>query len=268
MHLGDFAGAIRRAGRGWRRLQQPRYLTRRELPNLWNDLRLRKLRDVHRGRRAFLVGNGPSLSYADLDMLRNEITFASNRIYLAFERTAWRPTYYTVTDTIIAENDQAIIRSIPAIRIFGSNMWEFYPNAKGVVFVNPPVADDMESWDLVKGSRNGFSVICLEIKIAWWLGIRELYVLGVDFDYPAKTEPTGQQRQSNVVVRILGQGNHFDDRYYRVGEEMLLPQLDTVRGEFLAARRFMESHGGRIRNASRRTKLDVWDRIPLEEALE
>ncbi len=58
------------------------------------------LRDCHRGRRGFIVGNGPSLRMEDLDRLQSEISFGSNKIYLAFDKTAWRPTYYSVIDVL------------------------------------------------------------------------------------------------------------------------------------------------------------------------
>ena len=47
------------------------------------DAKLKALKDCHRGRRAVIVGNGPSLNVADLERLKDEITFASNKIYLA-----------------------------------------------------------------------------------------------------------------------------------------------------------------------------------------
>ena len=49
--------------------------------------RLTDLKDIHKGRRAFIIGNGPSLKQTDLSKLRDEITFCINRFYLAFPRT-------------------------------------------------------------------------------------------------------------------------------------------------------------------------------------
>src|SRR5262245_12870616 len=55
------------------------------------------------GRRGFVIGNGPSLKTTDLDRLRNEITIASNRIYLAYSETNWRPTLLTCGDRLVWE---------------------------------------------------------------------------------------------------------------------------------------------------------------------
>ncbi len=47
-------------------------------------IKLRKLYNIHSGKRCFIIGNGPSLKSEDLDKLRDEISFASNGIYLIF----------------------------------------------------------------------------------------------------------------------------------------------------------------------------------------
>ncbi|MBP8164981.1 MAG: hypothetical protein KAX86_06040, partial [Anaerolineales bacterium] len=46
--------------------------------------RLAELKDIHKGKRAFVIGNGPSLKQTDLSKLKNEITFGMNRIYVIF----------------------------------------------------------------------------------------------------------------------------------------------------------------------------------------
>ena len=38
--------------------------------------------NCHAGKRAFVIGNGPSLRDTDLHKLAGEVTFGSNRIYL------------------------------------------------------------------------------------------------------------------------------------------------------------------------------------------
>ena len=65
---------------------------------------LRECKDIHKGKRAFIIGNGPSLTKEDLEMLTNEITFASNRIYKMFDDTEWRPKYFTISDDGVARS--------------------------------------------------------------------------------------------------------------------------------------------------------------------
>ena len=70
-----------------------------------NDVRstvhFRSLKGKYAGRRGFVIGNGPSLCIDDLARLTDEITVASNQIYLAFDKTPWRPTFYTIEDAVL-----------------------------------------------------------------------------------------------------------------------------------------------------------------------
>src|SRR5690606_17851147 len=85
-----------------------------------NERYLSQFRDVHQGRRAFVIGMGPSLAMADLDQLSEEITFACNKVYLAFDQTMWRPTYYGVTDVLVASQNRG--------RIWEQECPKFFPN--------------------------------------------------------------------------------------------------------------------------------------------
>ena len=53
--------------------------------------RLQAFKDIHKGKRAFIIGNGPSLKQTDLTKLKNEFTFGLNRIYLCFLSLASPP---------------------------------------------------------------------------------------------------------------------------------------------------------------------------------
>ena len=70
------------------------------------------LRNRHKGQRAVVIGNGPSLQIPDLERLRDTVTFASNKIYLAYEDTDWRPTYYSVEDHLVLLNNRDRIEAL------------------------------------------------------------------------------------------------------------------------------------------------------------
>ena len=65
--------------------------------------RLAALKDIHKGKRAFIIGNGPSLKQTDLSKLKNEITFGMNRIYLAFPELGFTTSYICVTNDLVIE---------------------------------------------------------------------------------------------------------------------------------------------------------------------
>ena len=48
---------------------------------------IRKFKNIHAGERCFIVATGPSLTYEDLDKIKNEITFGVNSICLSYDKT-------------------------------------------------------------------------------------------------------------------------------------------------------------------------------------
>ena len=47
-----------------------------------NERRIAALKDIHKGERCFIIGNGPSLNKLDLSKIKDEYTFGVNAIYL------------------------------------------------------------------------------------------------------------------------------------------------------------------------------------------
>jgi hypothetical protein len=290
------------------------------LSDVENNQRLCALYNIHQGKRCFVIGNGPSLRIADLDRLKGEITFASNKITLAFTETDWRPTYYTVCDAVVAEQNRNMILSLPFTKIFSSFVRRFFEGDPRAVFVNPPRSHDerravenergirflpehlerttdaqksllrkvsdfwarhavatapdvaalMDSplfpvdWNLLRGARAGHSVVNLGIKAAFWMGIREIYVIGVDHNFTVPPTHTGEVVANNEVLLSCGEVNHFHPQYRQPGEKWTMPKLDVIAEEFAYARRVLEWAGGTIKNASRFTKLEVWDRVDFD----
>ncbi len=64
------------------------------------NAKIEQYRDIHKGESCFIIGHGPSLRVRDLDILEsnNIITFSMNCTYKLFDKTAWRPDYYVVSD--------------------------------------------------------------------------------------------------------------------------------------------------------------------------
>lgn len=238
----------------------------KDFPNEINNRRLLDLKDIHRGKRAFLIGNGPSLRIEDLDKLKNEITFASNKIFLAFDQADWRPTYYTMADHIVAQNNREIIHSLKLKKIFAHSVRDYLKDQKDIIFTNPPTEEGDETWDLIKGVRAGYSVLNFDLKLAYWMGIREVYVIGVDFYFEDNSIRTGRFEKGNEVIISVGEHNHFHPDYRKPGETWTIPRLDKQREEFIRARQMYEAAGGKIYNASRQTKLDAWERVDFDQA--
>ncbi len=241
-----------------------------------HDRRLYELKDRHRGRRGFVIGAGPSLQTSDLDRLAGEVAFGSNKIYLAFDDTAWRPTYYSVVDVLVARNNREKILGQELTHIHGADVRPILGEDPRFLYLHHLLAlrrfgarRPGFSRDMLSGVYGGHTVIYLQLQLALYMGIREVYLLGIDFsfDVPRESVTASKTNLGETVIRSRGEVNHFHPDYRQPGETWTMPVMDKQRWAFERAREAFEAAGGRLINASRRTKLDVLPREDLDRIL-
>lgn len=236
-----------------------------------NQVTLSLLRQRHAGQRIFVIGNGPSLTIADLDRLKSEITFASNKIYLAYDETDWRPTYYSVEDHLVMQhNRDKILQLSDSIKIFPGNLRDFGLHAPDILFVpfKPPRSfdDPLSDPNFPDFSRDlshqicwGSSIVYSQIQMAAYMGAAEIVLIGIDHTYTLPPRKEGNRYFDS------GEKNHFHPNYREPGEEWHQPNLDVLEVSFAKARKACEEAGIRIVNASRRTHLEVFDRVDFDK---
>lgn len=260
---------------------------------LENERRLASLRGIHDGKQAFVIGNGPSLRVSDLDAIRGEISFASNKIYLAFPETAWRPNYYFVSDRLVAINNKETISALPLQKFYSRELSGLLPSQPGALWFDElpgntgcvagdpryPGMQDRDgrrvgyfSKNALTGFYSGQSVVYPMLQMAFFMGITKLYLMGIDFSFnvPATTVRTGLGGGYEVAVKSSGEVNHFHPDYRKPGELWSVPTEDAMKTQSLAfagARAAFEGAGREIWNVSRQTKLDAIQRRPLDDVL-
>jgi hypothetical protein len=225
-----------------------------------NDRRIGVLRDVDRGRRCFILGNGPSLQIADLDRLRNEVTFAHNKVFLAFDRTSWRPTYYNVEDDMVIRQNRDAINSLKGFPKLLNNC---DPNAWNIdewtITYNLLVSATRQfpefSNNPFAGLRCGYSVCYSSLQWAYFMGFREIYLLGMDFTFvvPHTTK--------DGLICSQGEVNHFMPNYRQKGEIWVTPRLDEQARAFTYGRDWLARRGVQVYNATRGGRLEVFPRV-------
>ncbi|KIC36431.1 hypothetical protein [Leisingera sp. ANG-M7] len=228
------------------------------------------LRDRHKGRRAVIVGNGPSLRISDLDRLQADVTFASNKIYLAYGETFWRPTYYSVEDGLVIQNSWDQIAGLQgSIKIFPANVRDFGYHAPDTIFVpflppksfEDPLSDPgfpSFSTDLSHGICWGSTIVYSQIQMALFMGCSEIILIGVDHSYQLPSVKRGNQYLHE------GEQNHFHPGYRQVGEAWHQPNLDVLEVSYARARESCAARGVQVLNASRRSCLEVFERADFD----
>jgi len=56
-------------------------------------------KDKYKGKRCFVIGNGPSLNKQDLTLLKGEITIVMNHFHLHPVLQVWQPTFWCLADS-------------------------------------------------------------------------------------------------------------------------------------------------------------------------
>ena len=228
---------------------------------------LQTLKGIHEGKRCFIIGNGPSLRASDLDMLKDEYTFAANLIFKIFDQTDWRPTFYlSVDDKFLkgAEHELAnydlghmFLRS-EKCTIHGpiNKITKIYEEQL-MLKIDECSYNDTSlyiSEDVANHFCDARTVTFNSIQLAIYMGFREIYLLGVDHNYSSSYDASGKVHVDSTVQ------NYFDGKQYPSYPSAHL----TNQFAYTIAREYCDTHGITICNATRGGKLEVFNRVDFD----
>lgn len=229
--------------------------------------KLLRFKDIHLGKRCFIIGTGPSLATADLENLNGEICFASNRIFEIFPQTSWRPTYYMNQDMLLIEKFASEIRELKAVAKFVPiDAKKFFKESIDFDYFvlrhkeyYPKQAEF--STNLCKYLGQGFTVTYGAIQMAHWMGFKEVYLLGIDHNYSISLDEKG-----HPVFDTKAQDYFAGSKASNKG--LNLPRIAESTIAYYTAQAFVKDHDGFfIYNATRGGKLEAFPRKALEDIL-
>ena len=232
-----------------------------------NAATLKKLNNKHWGKRCFIIGNGPSLKVEDLEQLNDEITFAFNRIYYIFDKTKWRPTYYCSEDEKVIFSSKEEINNIKIEnKFFPVNFpWDYNVHLKNAQYYIFKLGDsNVEpkfSRDIAKGIYWGNTVAYTAIQLAVYMGIKEIYLIGVDHNFSKMVNDKGE-----IVIDKTAK-DYFTEKYNTDKDDLYIPNVDISTRAFSAAKKYADKNNIKIYNATRGGKLEVFERIDFEKII-
>ena len=230
-----------------------------------------EFKNRHKGQRCFILGNGPSLNKVDLRLLKNEITFGVNSIFLNFGKLGFPVSYYAVEDThVIRERAKNIgmlekcVRFIPhyaARQIPWSPMNTYlnlvcdYTRYRGFPYF---------STDMARRAWVGGTVTYICMQLAWYMGFDEVYLLGFDHSYviPKSAEVAGNNIKSNE-----DDPNHFHPDYFGKGFHWHIPLTERMELCYRKTEYAFAVNGRKVFNATPGGKLEVFERRKYEDLL-
>lgn len=237
---------------------------------------IKSLHNKHLGQRCFIIGNGPSLKTDDLEKIKNEISFASNRIYHIFEHTNWRPNYYISIDlnALISEfNKIKNCGNFPKFinyKIAGlcdkekkksDNLWYIYMQGKFNIDIYKRMSNKLSD-NISKHFTKLHTVTASAIEMAVYMGFNEIYLLGVDNNYAKKIDKDGKIYDDPSV-----KSSYFDGMKKITGvkgEENSVQNVDAMNYSYELCKKFADEKGIKICNATRGGKLEVFERVDFD----
>lgn len=238
----------------------------------------------HKGERCYIVGNGPSLNNIDLRLLKDEITFGSNRCFLGFEKWGFEFNYWAIVDRLQIEyyNDE-YEKNLP------KEMVKFFPFEYLSYLCLDNICPINHIYDVVdypKFSNSpdkiylGHSVTFTLMQIASVLGFNEMILLGVDHHYELKSNNSFKNKALKKLKQLLFKNEvksfnywkksdsksqtHFDKRYTNNRKIFIPPRPPLMEQAYKCAHDWSNSQNIKILNATPGSKLKIFEQIKYE----
>jgi hypothetical protein len=239
----------------------------------------RRLKNRHRGRRCFVIGNGPSLGKMDLTPLAGEITIAANSFYKHPDAEKVGLTYLCIGDELFMVDEPRAVEwhriidaKLPTASLFLNPKARFlrekyglYRNRdvfyfrRGVIGEYPELID----FDLTKPINVGNTTgTHLAIPLAVYLGCTEIILLGFDCNWLESYTGSYHFYEKHDQFPEFD-ALKTDDRWGRYEDHLIFALRDFEAHRLIAER--AAQLGISIKNATGGGLLDMYPRVRFED---
>lgn len=238
-----------------------------------------RLKDRHRGRRCFIIGNGPSLQSQDLSPLAGDVTIVMNGFLQHPAMAQLQPTYYCLADPCFFDGSESscefleqLVRTAP-----GSHFVVPYVGARQMIdalgaspeqisfvtFAGILASSGMPGLDFTRPIPSITTCAELAMLLALYAGCSPIYLVGFDHDWLAhRGLYTHFYPQPTLKNHAVAHGDLGRFPYGVVIEST----LKVWRG-YQVIRAFADGRGQQIINCTAGGFLDVFDRQPYEQVV-
>lgn len=251
----------------WQRLSETRYAAERlaELPaatfHPWRQQSIRLLstfKDIHRGERCFIIGNGPSLKNTDLSKLKGEYTFGMNRAYLLFPELGFNTTYFVSVNSLVIEQCAGDLRALPIPKFVSWRSRRLITPAPDLAYLYTTYTAPKFATDARGRLWEGATVTYVALQLAYFMGFETAILIGVDHNFATQGKP------NTTIVSQGDDPNHFSAAYFGKGFRWQLPDLETSEMAYNLARQAYQSAGRQVLDATVGGKLAIFPKVAYE----
>ncbi len=192
-----------------------------------------------------LVANGPSLNKMELGFLKREYVIGLNKIYMGFNKFGFYPRYYiAVNAKVIAQSTQEIrkMNCVKFISNYGAA--DTVPEDGLTYHINTVNPYARFCKDISQGVHEGWTVTYAALQIAYFLGFKEVILIGLDHRFHYAGKP------NEAKIMEGSDPNHFCGNYFGHGQQWDNPDLTNSEASYRIARDEYKKDGRRIIDAT------------------
>ncbi len=225
-----------------------------------NRKRLEQYRNKHAGERCFVIGNGPSIKKTDLSLLKNEVSFGANRLYLLFDEFNFLPTYYCSINGLVLEQFSKDLNELDLIKFYNWNYRHLFQANDKMLFIKGELGLKWDAFqpDITKPIGDGGTVTIASIHLAYFMGFKQIVLIGVDHSFAEKGTP------NKTVENKSDDVNHFHPDYFPKGSKWQLPDFAKGEAAYHKIKEAFEADGREIIDATIGGKLQVFRKVDYE----
>lgn len=196
--------------------------------------KMKAFKDIHEGKRLFILASGPSLSKVDFEPLKRRMVMGLNRSALLFPDTH----YHCTMDQRLFDEHPDVLRQTRYLFTLQGRPWGTALSLLG---------SEGFSWDLEKGIYSGYTVSYFALQVAVYMGFSEIFYLGLDL------------RHESGKTHFFG--NDFHSRNH---EQTEFPHMRKMLNY---GARVLEGHNVKVFNCSPISDLECFPKVSYEHAL-
>lgn len=215
----------------------------------------------YRGEDCFILGNGPSLNEIDFDQISRFHLIGLNKIFLLFERKPLDLTFHVAVNSLVIQQSHSKFAELscpsflsyaPAYSLVpdGGNIHYIFTSSR----LNPVFgyALDQPLWE-------GYTVTYVAMQLAFFMGFRRVFLVGVDHNFKAQGSPNEEQSLTS------DDPNHFDPRYFK-GQQWHLPDIEGSEMAYRMARFAFERNHREVVDATIGGACEIFRKIDIAQA--
>ncbi len=210
-------------------------------------------KNLHKGEKCWILGNGPSLKNFDFSILKGEYVFGTNRIYLA----DYVPNFYVAVNPLVIEQFHDDINLMDCEKFIAARFVQDGTVTNAIELYSSTLPCFSRHPDDYVYEGHTVTYVCLQL--AYFMGFTTVLLVGVDHSFEFEGDP-------NALAKAEGKDvNHFHPDYFADGTLWHNPDLEQSERAYRMAKTVFDDDGRRIINLTPNTNLFVFERGEIAE---